>query len=156
DTTFNNSSGLPAKDHYSTAHDMAVISEELLKYENVTEYTSIPEDYLRKGTDNAFWLVNTNRLVKFYAGVDGLNTGFTNEANYGVTATAKKDNMRVITVVMGAETPKERNKMVSNMLDYAFNHYQTEKLYDKGQTITELELLKSETSQVDIVTSQSV
>ena len=156
DTKFKNSSGLPAKDHYSTAHDMAVISKELLKYENVTEYTSIYEDYLRKGTDNEFWLVNTNRLVKFYPGVDGLKTGFTNEAKYCLTATAKKDNMRVITVVMGAETPKERNKMVSNMLDYAFNHYQTEKLYDKGQTITELELLKSETSQVDIVTSQSV
>ena len=155
-THFKNSSGLPAKNHYSTAYDMAVISRELLKYEYVTDYTSIYEDYLRKGTDNEFWLVNTNKLVKFYPGVDGLKTGFTNEAKYCLTATAKKNNMRVITVVMGAESPKERNKMVSSMLDYAFNHYETKKLYDKGQTIAELDSLKSNKNKIDVVTSQPV
>lgn len=156
DTKFQNSSGLPAENHYSSAYDMAEIARELLKYEKVTEYTSIYEDYLRKGTDNEFWLVNTNKLVKFYPGVDGLKTGFTNEAKYSLTATAKKDDMRVITVVMGAETPKERNKIVSGMLDYAFNHFVTTKLFDKGQTIADLELLKSEKNKVDVVTSQSV
>src|SRR5699024_7388205 len=155
-TKFQNSSGLPADDHYSTAYDMAIIANELLKYESITDYTSIYEDYLRKGTDNEFWLVNTNKLVKFYPGVDGLKTGFTNEAKYCLTATAKKNNMRVITVVMGAESPKERNKMVSNMLDYAFNHYETKKLYDKGQTIAELDSLKSNKNKIDVVTSQPV
>src|SRR5690606_32370164 len=81
-TKFQNTSGLPAKDHYSTAYDMAIIAKELLKYETITEYTSIYEDYLRKGKENEFWLVNTNKLVRFYPGVDGLKTGYTQEAKY--------------------------------------------------------------------------
>ncbi len=89
-TQFQNSTGLPAEDHYSTAHDMAVMAKKLLAYESVTDYTSIYEDYLRKGEENEFWLVNTNKLVKFYPGVDGLKTGFTNEAKYCLTATAEK------------------------------------------------------------------
>jgi len=155
-TKFQNSSGLPAKEHYSTAQDMAVIANELLKYEEITEYTSIYEDYLRKGEENEFWLVNTNKLVKFYSGVDGLKTGFTNEAKYCLTATAKRENMRVITVVMGADSPKERNKAITEMFDYAFNHYETEKLYDKGDSITSLEFLKAKNQMNDVVTSQSV
>lgn len=153
---FQNSSGLPAKDHYSTAYDMAMIAKELLKYESITKYTSIYEDYLRKGEENEFWLVNTNKLVRFYPGVDGLKTGFTNEAKYCLTATAKKDNMRVITVVMGANTPKERNATTSKMLDYAFNHFETKRLYEKGQKITSVQLLKANKKNLDIVTSESI
>ncbi len=153
---FQNSSGLPAKDHYSSAYDMAMIAKELLKYESITDYTSIYEDYLRKGEKNEFWLVNTNKLVKFYPGVDGLKTGFTNEAKYCLTATAKKDHMRVITVVMGADTTKERNATTSKMLDYAFNHFETKRLYDKGQKITSVQLLKADKKNVDIVASESV
>src|SRR5690625_6510450 len=102
-----------------TAYEMAMIAKELLKYESITDYTSIYEDYLRKGEKNEFWLVNTNKLVRFYPGVDGLKTGYTNEAKYCLTATAKKENMRVITVVIGAETTKNRNASTSKMLDYA-------------------------------------
>ncbi len=108
-TKFQNATGLPAADHYSTAKDMALMARALLEYEEITEFTSIYEDYLRKDSDDPFWLVNTNKLVKFYPGVDGLKTGFTKEARYCLTATAKKDGMRVIAVVMGAETPKQRN-----------------------------------------------
>src|SRR5690625_5068886 len=131
-THFQNTTGLPAEDHYSTSHDIAIIAKELLKYESITEYTSLYEDYLRKGEENEFWLVNTNKLVKFYPGVDGLKTGFTNEAKYCLTATAKKHDMRVIAVVMGADKPKERNAAISNMLDYAFNHFETKNLFEKG------------------------
>ncbi|PAV29552.1 D-alanyl-D-alanine carboxypeptidase [Virgibacillus profundi] len=155
-TKFQNSTGLPAEDHYSTAYDMAIIAKELLKYETITEYTSIYEDYLRKGEKNEFWLVNTNKLVKFYPGVDGLKTGFTNEAKYCLTATAKKNDMRVIAVVMGAETTKERNATVSQMLDYAFNQFDTKKLFEKDQIITNLQLLKAENKNIDIVASQSI
>ena len=153
-TKFQNTSGLPAKDHYSTAYDMAIIAKELLKYETITEYTSIYEDYLRKGKENEFWLVNTNKLVRFYPGVDGLKTGYTQEAKYCLTATAKKDDMRVIAVVMGADTSKERNAMISSMLDYAFQQYETNKLYDKGEVITELNLLKADKRNVPIVLSR--
>lgn len=155
-TKFQNTTGLPAEDHYSTSYDMAIIAKELLKYETITKFTSIYEDYLRKGEENEFWLVNTNKLVKFYPGVDGLKTGFTNEAKYCLTATAKKNDMRVIAVVMGAETPKKRNATVSSMLDYAFNHFETKKLYEKDQLITKLQLTKAENKNINIVASQSI
>ncbi|MBU5265352.1 D-alanyl-D-alanine carboxypeptidase family protein [Virgibacillus proomii] len=155
-TKFQNSTGLPADDHYSTAYDMSIMSKELLKHESITKYTSIYEDYLRKGKENEFWLVNTNRLVKFYPGVDGLKTGYTSEAKYCLTATAEKDDMRVIAVVMGADSTKERNAQVSQMLDYAFNHFQTKKLFKKGDKITELNLLKAENKITDVVASESI
>jgi D-alanyl-D-alanine carboxypeptidase (penicillin-binding protein 5/6) len=155
-TKFKNSTGLPAEEHYSTSYDMAIIAKELLKYETITDYTSIYEDYLRKGEENEFWLVNTNKLVRFYPGVDGLKTGFTNEAKYCLTATAEKNDMRLITVVMGAETTKERNAAVSQMLDYAFNHFETKKLFDKGEKITNLQLLKAEDKDIEIVASESI
>ncbi|QSS98537.1 D-alanyl-D-alanine carboxypeptidase [Pontibacillus sp. ALD_SL1] len=155
-TKFQNTTGLPANDHYSTAHDMAVMAKELLKHEQITKYTSIYEDYLRKGTDNEFWLVNTNKLVKFYTGVDGLKTGFTREAMYCLTATAKKDDMRVIAVVMGAESPKDRNADISAMLDYAFNHYETESLYERHQPVDILKNIRAAKTKVDVVTSESV
>ncbi|MFC4557444.1 D-alanyl-D-alanine carboxypeptidase family protein [Virgibacillus kekensis] len=155
-THFKNTTGLPAKNHYSTSHDMAVMAKELLKYESITAYTSIYEDYLRKGKKNEFWLVNTNKLVKFYPGVDGLKTGYTNEAKYCLAATAEKNGMRVISVVMGADTTKERNAAVTQMLDYAFNHYETKNLYEKNETVTKIELIKAEEKDIDIVTSESV
>ncbi|HLR63356.1 MAG TPA: D-alanyl-D-alanine carboxypeptidase family protein [Lentibacillus sp.] len=155
-TRFQNTTGLPAEDHYSTAHDMAVMAKELLKYESVTEYTSIYEDYLRKGEENEFWLVNTNKLVKFYPGVDGLKTGYTNEAKYCLTATAEKNDMRMIAVVMGADTTKERNATITGMLDYAFNHFETRNLYKQGQTITTLDLLKAEDTSIDVTASESI
>lgn len=155
-TKFQNSTGLPAEDHYSTSYDMAVIAKELLKYESITDYTSIYEDYLRKGEENEFWLVNTNKLVRFYPGVDGLKTGYTNEAKYCLTATAKKDDMRIIAVVMGAETPKERNAIISGMLDYAYSQFETKKLYEKDEVITTLQFTKAENRQVNVVASESV
>lgn len=155
-TVFQNTTGLPAKNHYSTANDMAIIAKELLKHESITEYTSIYEDYLRKGQDNEFWLVNTNKLVRFYQGADGLKTGYTSEAKYCLTATAKKDDMRVIAVVFGFDTSKTRNAAVSSMLDYAFNQFETKKLYTKGDKITELITLKGERKRTNVVTAQDV
>ena len=77
DTKFQNTTGLPVEDHYSSAHDMAIMAKELLKYEDITKFTGTYEAYLRENTDKKFWLVNTNKLVRFYPGVDGLKTGFT-------------------------------------------------------------------------------
>lgn len=143
DTNFKNATGLPAKEHYTTAHDMAIMAKALLEFEEITDYTKIYEDYLRKGTEDEFWLVNTNKLVKFYQGVDGLKTGYTSEAKFCLTATAKRNDMRVIAVVMGAETSKDRNRDISNMLDYAFGHYDIKRLYSKGDSVYEWEPLKS-------------
>lgn len=89
-THFQNPTGLPAKDHYSTANDMAIMARELMKYPLIRKYTGKYEDYLREDTDKKFWLVNTNKLVRFYPGVDGVKTGFTTEAKYCLTASAEK------------------------------------------------------------------
>lgn len=155
-TTFENATGLPAKNHYSTAYDMAMMAKELLKYDLITKYTGTYEDYLREHTDKKFWLVNTNRLVKFYPGVDGLKTGYTSEAKYCLTATAKKGNMRVIAVVFGAPTPKARNAQITKMLDYAFSHYETKPLYKKGETIAMLPVSKGKKKAVAAVTSEPI
>ncbi|PKR79389.1 D-alanyl-D-alanine carboxypeptidase [Halalkalibacillus sediminis] len=136
-THFNNVTGLPTDNHYSSAYDMAMIGRELLQYEEILDYTKVYEDYLRKGTDDEFWLVNTNKLVKFYQGVDGLKTGYTSEAKFCLTATAKRGDMRVISVVMGADTAKNRNQDISNMLDYAFSQYEIKRLYQDNQTVLE-------------------
>lgn len=155
-THFKNTTGLPEKGHYSTAHDMAIMAKALLHYEKVLSYTSRYEDYLREDTDNKFWLVNTNKLIKAYPGVDGLKTGYTNEAKYCLTATAKRDGMRVIAVVMGAPTTKERNKQVSNMLDYAFANFKTKKLVDEGQVVRVIDVDKSHEGKVPVVTRDPV
>ena len=130
-TNFKNPHGLDAADHYSSARDMSLIAKELAKHEKVFEFTSVYEDYLREGTDKKIWLVNTNKLVRFYDGVDGLKTGFTNGAGYCITASAKKNGMRIIAVVMGEPTSKMRNKEISEMFDYAFAHYNTIDLLEK-------------------------
>ncbi|KEZ51496.1 D-alanyl-D-alanine carboxypeptidase family protein [Metabacillus indicus] len=155
-TTFQNPTGLPEKGHYSTAHDMAVMAKELLKFEKITQYTGSYEDYLREDTDKKFWLVNTNRLVKFYKGVDGVKTGFTNEAKYCLTATAKKDNMRVIAVVMGAPTPKDRNAQVTKMLDYAFSQYETHPLFKRNEVVAKMKISKGDSKTLNLVTSEPI
>ncbi|MFD1738792.1 D-alanyl-D-alanine carboxypeptidase family protein [Bacillus salitolerans] len=155
-TNFVNPTGLPAENHYSTAYDMAVMAKELLKYDLITKYTSMYEDYLRQDTDKKFWLVNTNRLVKFYQGVDGLKTGYTSEAKYCLTATAKKDNMRVIAVVMGAPTPKERNAQITKMLDYAFSQYKTHPMLERNAVVAKVKVGKGNLRQVNVATSESI
>lgn len=155
-THFKNPTGLPEEGHYSSAHDMAIMAKELLKYEKITEFTGKYEDYLREGTDKKFWLVNTNRLVKFYPGVDGVKTGFTNEAKYCLTATAKKGNMRAIAVVFGADTPKDRNSQVTKMLDYAFSQYQTHPLFKKDEKLTKIKVSKGSENEANLLTSEPI
>ncbi|WP_033828498.1 D-alanyl-D-alanine carboxypeptidase family protein [Bacillus andreraoultii] len=155
-TKFQNSTGLPANDHYSSAKDMALLAKELLKHENITKYTSQYESYLRENTDKKFWLVNTNRLVKFYPGVDGLKTGYTNEAKYCLTATAKKNDMRVIAVVFGASTSKERNKQITQMFDYAFSQFETKQFYAKGDVLGKVKVEKGQKRKIDMAAGESV
>ena len=120
DSNFKNPHGLDEANHYSSAYDMSMIAKELIKHEEVLKYTSIYEDYLRKGTDKEFWLVNTNKLVRFYNGADGLKTGYTDTAGYCLTATAKKNNVRLIAVTMNEPSSSTRNAEISSLLDYGF------------------------------------
>lgn len=155
-TKFQNTSGLPASDHYSSAYDMAIMAKELLKYEDITAFTGMYESYLRENTDKKFWLVNTNKLVRFYPGADGLKTGYTSEAKYCLVATAKKGDMRVIAVVFGAPTSKERNKQVSNMLDYAFSQYETKQFYKKGEIVGEVKVHKGDKRTLNAKTGETI
>jgi D-alanyl-D-alanine carboxypeptidase (penicillin-binding protein 5/6) len=153
-THFENTTGLPVKGHYSTAYDMAIMAKELLKYEDITKFTGMYEAYLRENTDKKFWLVNTNKLVRFYPGVDGLKTGFTNEAKYCLTATAQKDGMRVIAVVFGAPTSKDRNAQVTKMLDYAYSQYQTHPIFKRNQAVGKAKISKGQDKMVKALTSE--
>lgn len=151
DTHFKNPHGLDDNDHYSSAYDMAMIGKELVKHEKVLEFTKIYEDYLRQNTDRKIWLVNTNKLVRFYEGVDGLKTGYTASAGYCLTATAKKGSSRFIAVAMGEPDSKTRNQEISEMLDYAFAQYEVEIMLDKDSVIKTIEVEKGRNKFVDLV-----
>ena len=155
-TNFKNSHGLDEANHYSTAYDKAIISRELVKHEEVLKYTSIYEEYLRADTDEKVWLVNTNKLVRFYDGVDGIKTGSTNNAGYCLAVTAKKNNMRIIAVVMGEPDSQTRNKEVSEMLDYAFAQYGIEQLLSKNSIIGQREVEKGKEKYVELVPVEDV
>ena len=147
DTNFKNPHGLDTANHYSSAYDMSLIAKELVKHEKVLEFTSIYEDYLREGQKNKVWLVNTNKLVRFYDGLDGLKTGYTKEAGYCLTSTAKRGDTRFITVVMGEPDTKTRNSETTSMLDYAFSQYESEKIFSKDNAVgtVRVDLGKTET-----------
>lgn len=134
-TNFMNATGLDQDNHYSSAYDMALIAKELVKHKKVLEYSSSYEDYLRKNTNKKFWLVNTNKLIKTYDGMDGLKTGFTENAGYCLTATAKRNNLRLISVVMNEDDSKVRNEETKKMLDYGFNIYNVKKIVKKNEVV---------------------
>ncbi|MEW9669666.1 D-alanyl-D-alanine carboxypeptidase family protein [Ammoniphilus sp. 3BR4] len=150
-TNFANTNGLPSTNHFSTAYDIAMMSRELLKHEEITKYTSLYQDYLRKESNRPFWLVNTNKLVRFYPGADGLKTGYTSEAKFCLTATAKRDNMRIVAVVMGEPDSKTRNKEITQMFDYAFSQYQSFPLVKKGEVVTQVEVNKGSVDKVNLI-----
>lgn len=155
-TNFINATGLTADNHYSTAYDMSLIAKELVKHEKILEFTSTYEDYLRKDTKSPFWLVNTNRLVRFKEGVDGLKTGFTDEAGYCLTATMKKDNMRLITVVMKEENTSKRSADTTKMLDYGFNIYMVQTILDEKTTIEKKKVELGKIITTEIVPKENI
>ena len=125
DTNFVNCTGLDddenAKAHLTSAYDIALMSRELMmKHPDIQKFTTIWMDTVR---DGAFGLANTNKLVRFYPGATGLKTGFTSGAGYCLSATAQRDGMGLIAVVMGAESSKDRFAACKSMLDYGFANY---------------------------------
>ena len=151
DTNFKNATGLDEANHYSSAYDMAFMARELVKHEKIFEFTTIYEDYLRQNTDNKFWLVNTNKLIKTYEGADGLKTGYTKEAGYCLTATANKNRMRLIGTIMGASDSKTRNSNMMTLLDYGYNSYEMQVEVKKGDVISNKKITKAKNQNVKIV-----
>ncbi len=119
-TNFVNCNGLDAEGHVTSAYDIAVMSRALISHADIFQFTTIWVDSLRGG---AFGLANTNKLIRFYDGANGLKTGSTDDALYCLSATAKRDNMQLIAVVMGAPTTKDRFDGARAMLDYGFAGY---------------------------------
>lgn len=150
-TNFVNPHGLDAEGHYSTARDMSIIARELLRHEKILEYTSIYEEYLEKNDGSRIWLVNTNRLVRFYDGVDGLKTGFTKTAGYCLTATAKKNNFRLISVVMGEDTTENRSSDTVKMLNYGFNTFKINIIKKKWESLGKVRVEKGKQDFANIV-----
>ncbi len=121
-TSFENTNGLDdtAEKHLTSARDIAIMSAELIKHKKILEYSSIWMDTVRNGL---FGLTNTNRLVRFYRGCTGLKTGSTSKAGFCVSATAERDGVSLVCVIMGAETRDIRNAAASKLLDYGFANY---------------------------------
>ena len=121
-TSFENCTGLDdtTTNHYSCSADIATLSRELIKHELILKYSSIWQDSIRGGE---FILTNTNRLVRYYDGCNGLKTGSTDKAGFCVTTTAKRGNMQLIAVIMGAKTKEDRNEAARTLLDYGFANY---------------------------------
>ncbi len=156
DTNFKNATGLDEANHYSSAYDMAFMARELIKHEKIFSFTTIYEDYLRQNTDNKFWLVNTNKLIKTYEGADGLKTGYTKEAGYCLTATAKRNRMRLIGSIMGASESKIRNSNMMTLLDYGFNTYEMQVEVKKGEVVSNKSISKAKNQNVKIVPKKDV
>ena len=155
-THFVNPTGLDEEGHYSSAYDVAMIAQELMKHEDVFKFTTIYEDYLRKNTDNKFWLVNTNKLLKSYKGADGLKTGMTDNAGYCMAVTAKRDGMRLLAVVLGEKEGKVRNKETASLLDYGFNTYEIETIKNKGDVVGNITLDDTNPEKIDVMVENDV
>jgi len=155
-THFQNAHGIDAENHYSTAYDMSVIARELLKHEKITDYTKIYEMYLRENTNRKVWLVNTNKLVRFYDYIDGLKTGYTRGAGYCITLTGMKNGMRLIAVTMDEPSIESRNRETLGLIDYGFAQYELETLLSKESIIATKAIAKSIQRKVDVVPLEDI
>lgn len=154
-TNFKNVTGLDQEGHYSSCYDMAIIARELIKHEEVLEFTKTYEDYIREGTTNKTWISNTNKLVRFYKGADGLKTGYEDKAGSCIAATAKRDNLRFIVILLGYDKVNNRNKEAMDLLDYGFNQYKADLIYKKGSVVSKIKIDKAST-EVSLITKEDI
>ena len=157
-THFKNATGLHDPDHYTCAYDLAIMAAYLIKIggEDLLNVTSLYDSYIREDTKQSFWLVNTNKLLKLYDGVDGLKTGYTKEAGYCLVTTAKRDDQRIIGVLMNESAPKTRNEEMCNLLDYGFNNYQQITLFKKDSVIEQHLVDKMDNLSIDVKCKQDI
>lgn len=156
DTNFVNPTGLDEENHYSSAYDLAIIAKELLTHDKILDFSSPYEDYLRQDTESPYWLVNTNKLVRFYDGADGLKTGHTDNAGYCLAGTAKKENMRLIAIVLGEPSASVRNTETMALLDYGFNLYQMNLIKSKNESLGSIDIQKGSISKAEIITGSDI
>lgn len=157
-THFMNTTGLHDDNHYSCPKDMAMIAKELIDVggKDVLKITSTYEDYIREDSENKFWLVNTNKLIRQYDGVDGLKTGYTDKAHSCITVSAKRNHIRFIVVVMGEPNTKIRNQEVKELLDYSFSLFDHVLLYPKGKVIDKVDVLYSKEKKMKLKCEEDI
>lgn len=155
-TYFSDCTGLSSKNHYTSAYDMAIISDYLLdKYPSVLEYTNLKEDYIRKDTNKPFWLVNTNKLLGKVDGINGLKTGYTSFSGYCITLHMEKNNLKLISVVMGYKDSKVRNGESVKLLQFGANNYKLETIVKKEDVIKSIDSLLYKT-KINITVEEDV
>ncbi len=141
DTHFNNATGFDDPEHYTSSYDMALLGSYLVGFEDkILKYSSMQEGYVRENTSKPFWLVNTNKLLKYYEGMDGLKTGFTSKAGYNLTATAKRNGVRIVSTVMNLDTIAHRSQDTIKLLDYGFSKLKAISLYSKDDVVSTFEI----------------
>ena len=142
DTHIENCTGLSADGHLTSAYDISIMSRELLKHPKILKYSGTYMETITEGRRTPIGLVNHNKLVRFFEGCDGLKTGFTNEAKYCISATAVRNNVRMLAIIMGAPTYKIRNSDASMLMNYGFSKFETKKVITKDEEVEKIPLNK--------------
>lgn len=157
DTNFVNTNGLPVENHYTSAHDIALMSRELLKHDVISKYLTTWMDQVVVGKkQTTVGLANTNKLIKHYQGATGVKTGFTQQAKYCLSASAKRGDTHLIAVTLGAETSPERFKDATSLLNFGFANYESIKLCSKNDNIATLTLDKADEQKINLVAKEDL
>lgn len=150
DTNYVNCTGLPAPEQYSSAYDSALLMSEVVKYDLYHNYSTIWMDQLVHPSGRVTELVNTNRLVKYYKGCDGGKTGSTNEAGCCLSASAKRDDLRLISVIVGAPNSKTRFGECSELFNYGFSNFEMKKIVSDSEILATLPVVKGNIQSIDV------
>ena len=157
DTNFVNTNGLPVENHYTSAHDIALMSRELLKHDVISKYLTTWMDQVVVGKkQTTVGLANTNKLIKHYQGATGVKTGFSQQAKYCLSASAKRGDTHLIAVTLGAETSPERFKDATSLLNFGFANYESVKLCSKNDNIATLTLDKADEQKINLVAKEDL
>ncbi len=155
DTHFMNTNGLPQEGHYTSAYDISLMSRELLKYPKIHEWLTIWMSNMKVGLPNKkitnLQLTNTNKLIKTYPGANGIKTGYTSEAKYCLSASATREGLTLISVILGSPTSAIRFGEAKKLLDFGFSTYRAMPITRKNQMIDELLVEKGKEKQINVV-----
>lgn len=155
-TQFQNAHGLSADGHYTTVHDLGLLAQKAVKMPLLLHYTSMWQDRtIRNGKGGTLWLINHNRLLRQYAGADGLKTGYTSQAGFCIVATAKQDRARMIAVVLGSPSSKARFQSAANLMTWGFQNFRSIRLARAGQVLARIPVIRGSQPAVEAVVKRS-
>ena len=155
-TTFKNPHGLDEDGHMTTARDLSIIAKELVKHKDILKFTSTYEEYMTKPNGEKFWLVNTNNLIRFYDGMDGLKTGYTPKAGYCLVGTANKNDMRLISVVMNEKEKEDRSSETIALMEYGYSLYGSDILINKNKKLGNIYISNSKNREYPFYLEEDV